>query len=148
MLPFLIDGKFVVTGANGIIEYIIRKSNNISLLGNSIHDKLRISQLKSRPDIKDNVIALICQTSRPNSKDSPQHPLEHYWKHMIEPRLKEIETDCSEKEWFLGYLSIFDFIFYEMMNNLEYLFPDLMQHFPKLMSLRNRVYSLEAISSY
>jgi len=67
---------------------------------------------------------------------------------MIEPRLKEIETDCSEKEWFLGYLSIFDFIFYEMMNNLEYLFPDLMQHFPKLMNLRNRVYSLEAISSY
>jgi hypothetical protein len=34
------------------------------------------------------------------------------------------------------------------MNNIEWLFPDLVKNFPKLLSLRNRLYSLEKIQSY
>jgi len=35
-----------------------------------------------------------------------------------------------------------DFIFYEMMNNIEWLFPDLVNSFPKLMKLRNKMRDL------
>lgn len=39
--------------------------------------------LKSKHDIKDNIIALICQINRPNSKDAPQHAPEYYWESKI-----------------------------------------------------------------
>lgn len=35
-----------------------------------------------------------------------------------------------------------------MMNNIEWLFPDLTKNYPKLMALRNRVYSLEKVQQY
>jgi hypothetical protein len=147
-LPFLKQGNFVVTGAHGITEYLVRKANQINLLGINIRDKVKIDMLKSKHDIKDNVIALICQMNRPGANNSPQHPPEYYWESKIEPRLKELEANCKEADWFFGYISIMDFIFYEMMNNMEWLFPELVKNFPKLMNLRNLVRALPAISSY
>jgi hypothetical protein len=90
----------------------------LNLLGTSIRDKVKIDIIKSKHDIKDNIIGLICQISRPNSKNLPQFPLEYYWENKIEPRLKELEKYYSEKEWFFGYISNLDFIFYETMNHL------------------------------
>lgn len=45
-------------------------------------------------------------------------------------------------------MTVADFSFYEMMNNIEWLFPDLVKNYPKLMALRNRVYSLEKVKTY
>lgn len=50
--------------------------------------------IKSKHDIKDSVIGLICQLHRTDRVESPQHPPEYYWKGKIEPRLMEIEAAC------------------------------------------------------
>jgi glutathione S-transferase len=93
-LPFLKDGDFVVTGAQGITEYLIRKSGRTDLLGASLRDRIRIDMIKSKHDIKDSVIGLICQMHRTDRVETPQHPPEYYWKGKIEPRLMEIEAAC------------------------------------------------------
>ena len=86
------DGNFVVTGQHGIIEYIIRKANQLSLLGSSIRDRIKLDMFKSKHDIKDNIIALICQLNRNNCKPNrlPQQSPEFYWEEKIQPKLIEI----------------------------------------------------------
>jgi hypothetical protein len=147
-LPFLQDGSFVVTGQHGMIEYVIRKAGRLQLLGSSIRDRIKIDVFKSKHDIKDNIIALICQVNRTNAKERPQHSPEFYWETKIQPKLLEIELNCSEQGWYFGYLTLADFSFYEMMNNLLWLFPAIANSFPKLMTLRNKVLALEAIAAY
>lgn len=131
-----------------MIEYVIRKAGQLQLLGNSIRDRIKIDIFKSKHDIKDNIIALICQVNRANPKERPQHTPEFYWETKIQPKLIEIEQNCHENGWYFGYLTVADFSFYEMMNNLLWLFPAIATAFPKLMNLRNKVLSLPAISAY
>lgn len=75
----------MITGQHAINEYIIRKANKLSLLGNSIKDRIKIDMFKSKHDIKDNVIGLICQMNRNQLKSNkvPQQSPEYYWKEMI-----------------------------------------------------------------
>jgi glutathione S-transferase len=147
-LPYLRDGNFVVTGQHGMIEYVVRKAGRLPLLGTSMRDRIKIDVFKSKHDIKDNIIALICQVNRSNPKERPQHAPEFYWETKIQPKLVEIEQSCSEHGWCFGYLTVADFSFYEMMNNLLWLFPNIATAFPKLMNLRNQVLALQAVASY
>lgn len=105
---------------------------------------------KSKHDIKDNIIGMICQMNRNNCKVSrtPQQSPEFYWEEKIQPKLVELERNCKEDSWYFGYITVADFCFYEMINNIEWLFPGLAANFPKLLALRNRVYSLERIYAY
>ncbi len=91
-LPFLKDGDFVVTGQHGIIEYLVRKADRLSLLGNCVRDRIRLDMFKSKHDIKDNIIGLICQMNRTNTKvtRAPQQSPEFYWEEKILPKLAEI----------------------------------------------------------
>jgi hypothetical protein len=139
----------VVTGQHGIIEYLVRKADRLSLLGNCVRDRIKLDMFKSKHDIKDNIIGLICQMNRTNCKvGTPQQTPEFYWEEKILPKLLEIERNCKQDDWYFGYITVADFSFYEMMNNIEWLFPDLAPNFPKLMALRNRVYSLDCIRQF
>ena len=64
-LPFLIDGTFVVTGHTALTHYIIEKAGRVELEGRNLADKLRIDCLKSKHDLKNAIIGLIC-THRPS----------------------------------------------------------------------------------
>lgn len=120
------------------------------MLGNCVRDRIKMDMFKSKHDIKDNIIGLICQMNRSNCKvaRSPQQSPEFYWEEKIQPRLLELEKNCRENDWYFGYLTIADFSFYEMMNNIMWLFPDLANTFPKLIALRNRVFELDAVRAY
>jgi hypothetical protein len=103
---------------------------------------------KSKYDTKDNIIALICQLNRSNSKDAPQKSVEYYWEAKIQPKLLEIERSCRPNDWFLGYLTIADFHLYETMNIILWFLPAISQALPNLMNLRERLVSLESIAAY
>jgi hypothetical protein len=141
----------VVTGQHGIIEYLVRKADRLSLLGSCVRDRIRLDNFKGKHDIKDNIIALICQMNRSDSAPArtlPQQSPEFYWEEKILPRLAEIERSCRQDDWYFGYVTVADFSFYEMMNNIEWLFPELVGSFPKLMALRDKVYALDRIRAY
>ena len=54
----------------------------------------------------------------------------------------------KENDWFFGFLSLADFTMYELINNLYFLFPDLLTGLPKLKSLRDRFGNLPAVMRY
>lgn len=57
-----------------MIEYIVRKAGNLSLLGSTAKDRIKLDSFKSKYDIKDNIIALVCQVNRNTSKETPLKP--------------------------------------------------------------------------
>lgn len=68
-----------MTGQQGMIEYIVRKANSLSLLGATARDRIKLDAFKSKYDIKDNIIALICQMNRDHPKEGPLKGPEYYW---------------------------------------------------------------------
>jgi hypothetical protein len=90
-LPFLKHGSFVVTGQHGMLEYLVRKANALPLLGVSVKDRIRLDAFRGKHDIKDNIIALICQINRSNPKEKLQHSPQYYWETKFQPKLQEIE---------------------------------------------------------
>lgn len=59
-LPFCIDGNFIVTGPSGIVYYILEKSGRSDLLGNNLTDKIKIDSIKSKHDLSDAILGLMC----------------------------------------------------------------------------------------
>lgn len=131
-----------------MIEYIIRRAGALTLLGTTLKDRLKIDHFKSKYDIKDNIIALICHINRSNPKGKPEHAPEYYWENKLLPKLMEFEEKCKEEDWYFGYLTVADFSFYEMMNNLKWLFPEIANTFPKLNALKRKVLRLKQIEAY
>lgn len=53
-----------------------------------------------------------------------------------------------EGNWYFGYLSLMDFVMYELVNQLQLNFPAHIQKFPKLLSLKARMYAIPEIFDY
>ena len=54
----------------------------------------------------------------------------------MEPLIAKLEKDAKQDDWYLGYISILDFFFYEVVNQIEYNFSNQLCKFPKLRALR------------
>ncbi len=59
-LPFCIDGNFVVTGRTAIISYLVEKAGQRQLLGNNLYDRMKITNLKVKQDLKNAILGLMC----------------------------------------------------------------------------------------
>ncbi len=66
----------------------------------------------------------------------------------IEPLLEIHEKETKENDWYLGYLSLMDFIIYLVMNQLEQSFPEVVTKFQKLKALKERVEGIPEIYNY
>lgn len=64
-LPFLKDGDFVVTGPAAMIHYVVGKMGRCDLFGRTLHDQIKIDSIRSRLDLRDAILGLIC-SSRPS----------------------------------------------------------------------------------
>jgi hypothetical protein len=58
------------------------------------------------------------------------------------------EHECMKDSFYLGYLTILDFSMYEIVNHFQLLFPEEIQHFTKLIQIRDRVAALPEIKEY
>jgi hypothetical protein len=59
-----------------------------------------------------------------------------------------LESISKEENWCLGYISILDFVIYEMINQISKFLPEKIQCFKKLLNVRNKVYELPEIKAY
>ena len=50
--------------------------------------------------------------------------------------LRDYENDCPEVGWYFDYITVIDFVIYELLNLIETVFPDEVRKFKKLMGLR------------
>jgi hypothetical protein len=92
-LPFLRDQDFVVTGAAGMVSYVVERAGRTDLFGRTLTDRIRIDSIKSRHDLNGAVLGLIC-SARPSLSPEEQKNLNFYWSGKIEPILRDYEHEC------------------------------------------------------
>lgn len=62
--------------------------------------------------------------------------------------LRDYEKDCPEAGWYFDYITVIDFVIYELLNLIETLFPDELRKFKRLMGLRQRFATVPEIRNY
>ena len=62
--------------------------------------------------------------------------------------MKGYEGECAEDNFYCGYLTIIDFLIYEVMNYMRLLFPNEMAKYPKLELLRKKVGEIPEIETF
>lgn len=62
--------------------------------------------------------------------------------------LRDYENDCPEVGWYFDYITVIDFVIYELLNLIETVFPDEVRKFKKLMGLRQRFSTIPEIRNY
>ena len=66
----------------------------------------------------------------------------------MEPLLTKLEVDAKPNDWYLGYISILDFFFHEVVIVLQTNFPSQLGKFPKLVALKEKVSAIPEIENY
>lgn len=140
-LPYLIDGDFKVTESRAINLYIVLRSGKKELLGKDIKDQARVeSVIGVVTDIKNLFRPLIVN---PESKDSLPTVLE-----KAEPKLKQLDEFYGKKDFALGYLTLADFYFTELIYYFQKLFPELYGKYPFLSRILSAFSSIPEIKKY
>ena len=62
-----------------------------------------------------------------------------FYEKRIEPSLLQYEAECCENNFFFGYITVFDFRIYEMINLFKNIYSVGMTKLPKLVAVRDRV---------
>ncbi len=83
-MPFLVDGDFTVTGAAGLIYYIIEKAGRLDLFGKTVEDNVKITSLGNRKDIHNAILGLGVSLREANPNEEKKK-MDHYWTTKIEP---------------------------------------------------------------
>ena len=112
-MPFLIDGTFHVTGA-GCMWYIVEKAKRTDLFGKNAEDFIKIHSLRNKKDILHALIGVSC-VSRSSDPMEEDEKMRKCWNEKMKPLLKKLEMDAKPDDWYLGYISILDFFFYEVV---------------------------------
>jgi len=66
----------------------------------------------------------------------------------VEPILHIHEKEAKENDWYLGYLSLMDFIIYLVMTQLDQNFPEEVKKLKKLNALKERFLKIPEIYAY
>lgn len=146
-LPFLKDEEFVVCGASGAIFYLIEKSGRRDLCGRTLADKIKIDSIRSKHDLSKSILGLIC-SARPTLSADDQKSLAFYWKSKIQPILWDYQNECPREGWYYGYITIMDFVIYELLNLIKSILEEQLKKFKKLMALRERFSAIPEIRNY
>ena len=57
----------------------------------------------------------------------------------MEPLLLKLENEAKPDDWYLGYISILDFVLYEVIIQINNNYPEELHKFPKLRTIKERV---------
>ena len=129
VLPFLREGRFVVTDSVPICTYIINRFGPGELLGRNLRDRAIIQMYMWTIPYMENVISINCQQK---SEEELRLFKLQQWRANVYPRLIKLEQAASDQSWFLGYLTLIDFSIYELVRYMENIFEKVGESLPKL----------------
>lgn len=64
---------------------------------------------------------------------------EKVWKDQVLPKIQYYETFSRIDDWFLGYLTICDFVIYELMPYMHLFFPKAAENCKRLQAVASKV---------
>jgi len=116
-LPYIIDGDFKLTETEAIMIYLCQKANRPDLLGKNEPDKVKVAMLYS----------VLVDVHRYTMKGIIENKGDEVMKSGIieekmHPKLTEFSKFLGSKEFFMGYLTAFDFGFFvvaDILNKYE-----------------------------
>lgn len=145
-LPYLIDGDVHLSGSIPCIEYLAKTYGPRDFLGRTLEDETHIDMfLWSFDSLFKDMSALGCPKTCPEEFMKAK---EKFWKEHVLPKIQYYETFCKINDWFFGYLTVCDFVIYEVMPYMQKFFPKAAENCKKLRALAIRVSELETISEY
>lgn len=100
-----------MTGPAATVHYVVEKMGRCDLFGRTLADQIKIDSIRSKLDLRDAILALIC-SSRPSLSAEEKKCLSYYWRVKIEPVLRDYENDCPEAGWYFDYITVIDFVIY------------------------------------
>lgn len=130
-----------------MVSYVVERAGRTDLFGRTLPDRVKIDSIKSRHDLSGAVLGLIC-SARPSLSPEEKKSLSYYWASKLEPILNDYEHESPQVGWYYGYLTVMDFLIYELLNLLESVFPDEVGKFVRLMALRHRFAAIPEIRNY
>lgn len=82
-----------------------------------------MDEIKNKVDLKDAMLSLVTnqRTSAGTCEEKKKCVGEFYVKRM-ESTLLQYEAECCANNYFFGYLTVFDFAIYEIINHFKHIF--------------------------
>lgn len=143
-LPYLIDGDFTLTETDAIIRYIIKRADRADLLGKNIKDEARVTQILGV--IQDALDAGLetCFCPKDKAKEIAATKVEK----VLLPKAKLLDEFLGEKSFFLGYITLADFILHQLAEVFDGIDPTILEKCKNLQGLVNRINNIESIKKY
>jgi glutathione S-transferase len=115
-LPYLIDKDVRLTEAIPIMTYIAEVYGPAGIMGKTPEDQTCVDMfLWSIDSVMKRLIRISCPKQSPEDAEKERIEL---WNLHVKEKLKFMETSSRIGEWFLGYITICDFVIYEMVSYL------------------------------
>ncbi len=110
------DGELKLTETLAILLYIPMKAKREDLNGKTIQDKGKVLMLLSYfSEFWEDLIKLFIDPDFEKIKNSE-------FEESIKPKLNQINKFLGKKDFLLGYITVVDFLFWELINLMEKLY--------------------------
>lgn len=143
-LPFMKDGDLVITQIYPMCEYLIRKAQRDDLLGKTLQDQLVVDKFTWNKDLIQTILSLVVENK--NNPSRLMQELECQWEKSIKGILLKYEEEAQPDSFYLGYLTIIDFMVHEIFQYYKDIFHKKVHLFPKLIALRQRVAAIPEVA--
>ena len=140
-IPYLIDGEYKLTESSAIMRYIPKRFGKPELLGKDLKDQGVVDCLLG-------VFGDTRQAFQPLFFDKEWETKVAGAVAKAEPKLKQFSDFYGEKEFALGYVTVFDFWIAEFSHWVEKISPETYAKFGFLKKVREAIESLPAIKAY
>lgn len=110
----------MVTQTYPICEYLIKKSGNLDLLGKDTEDKFIVDSIMWG---KDPIQSRICfMVENKNNPQKMQEEMKGNWCKSVRGTLLSYEAGAKADQFYLGYLTVIDFIIHEVIDHFKDMF--------------------------
>lgn len=143
-LPYLLDQNKKITQTWAIQQYLCIKAGRKDLIGSNDDDQVKISMVYNEiVDIKEMMYSLV------TTKGDFEKEREEALQGRMKSKLEALEKYLGKKEWICGSISICEFTFFEMMDELKAMYGDeKLSAFKGLLELHKRFSEIEEIKKF
>ncbi|KRX04409.1 Thioredoxin-like fold [Pseudocohnilembus persalinus] len=147
-LPYLIDGDFKLTESAAIGKYIANKSQQADqLLGNNNLNKF--GQINMLYSVIHDLQAQINKLCYQFDEKTFEAQKEQFYKDNIEKFVQNLSSYLANKKFLLGEeLTLPDFVFFEMIDQLNYMLPEQIKEFENLKNYIKNFREVESLKKF
>jgi glutathione S-transferase len=140
-LPYLIDGNRKMAQSGAIIKYLARKHKLVAQSEDEMIQQDVVDGLLQ--DIRFGWSVMCYVSTKSLDEDKPKY------RERVDPVLKELNDKLGKQKYVVGdNLNYNDFIFFEILDANQKMFPDLLKDFANLKAYHERIGNLKGVKEF